>query len=294
VHGWQTWGDGRFVALAAATVGSAGGAHTLQPMSEVGTAERMHEVETLRPMPEVATMEPLPEIGTMEPLPEIGTMEPIPEAATMDLMSDAGTVERMPEAGTAERMPEVGTVEPMRELGPGETAYPNVPPSRPDPISDPALSGTQTLVLPVRGLNIPFSDVVLQEGDTVVVEPPQEQSIAVLGLVTRPGNMPYPPGVQRTLIEAIAFAGGLDPVADPRYVSVYRLTADGEVVSTTLQLVNPRREQQLTETLALPLKPGDVVSVENTPRTYTNAFLYRFFRVSLGLYVSPEELWNDD
>jgi protein involved in polysaccharide export with SLBB domain len=154
-------------------------------------------------------------------------------------------------------------------------------------------AGIQTLVLPVRGLNIPFADVVLLEGDTVVVEPPREQSISVVGLVTRPGNMPYPPGARYTLLQAVAFAGGLDLVADPRYVSVYRLAPDGHVVSATFQLVNPHRQQQLTDTLALPLKPGDVVSVEHTPRTRTNVFLDRVFRISLGLYVQPERLWND-
>ena len=177
----------------------------------------------------------------------------------------------------------------------------NGDPNRPEPLLGPktttgipsAGAPTQTLVLPVRGLNIPFADVVLEEGDTVVVEPPREQSISVVGLVTRPGNMPYPPGAQYNLIQAIAFAGGLDLVADPRYVSVYRLAPDGEIVSTTFQLVNPHHRQQLTESLSLPLRPGDVVSVEHTLRTRTNVFFDRVFRISLGLYVSPERLWND-
>ncbi len=152
---------------------------------------------------------------------------------------------------------------------------------------------TQTLVLPVRGLNIPFADVTLVEGDTVVVEPPQEQSVAVLGLVAKPGNMPYPPGVRYNLIQAIAYAGGLDLVADPRYVSVYRLAPDGQIASVTFQLVDPHRQQKLTGTLALPLKPGDVVSVEHTPRTRMNTFLDRVFRITLGLYLNPWDAWNN-
>jgi len=142
-------------------------------------------------------------------------------------------------------------------------------------------------------LNIPFADVALEEGDTVVVEPPREQSISILGLVARPGNMPYPPGARINLIEAIAFAGGLDLIADPRHVSVYRLAPDGEIVSATFQLINPQRAQQLTEAFALPLRPGDVVFVEHTPRTRTNVFLDRVFRVNLGLYADPVGIWND-
>jgi protein involved in polysaccharide export with SLBB domain len=168
----------------------------------------------------------------------------------------------------------------------GTTAAGTLPHQNRDP--------TQTLVLPVRGLNIPFADVVLDEGDTVVVEGPREQSVAIVGLVNRPGTMPYPPGARYTLIQAVAFAGGLNVAADPWYISVYRLTPQGEIVSVTFQLVNPRREQQLTEALALPLIPGDVVSVEHTPRTRTNIFFDKFFRVNFGFYVTPEALWNGD
>jgi protein involved in polysaccharide export with SLBB domain len=176
--------------------------------------------------------------------------------------------------------------------GPPENAAPVRQTGR-DPESDSLPSGLQTLVLPIRGLNIPFADVTLAEGDTVVVEPPQEQSVAVLGLVAKPGNMPYPPGVRYNLIQAIAYAGGLDLVADPRYVSVYRLAPDGQIASVTFQLVDPHRQQKLTGALALPLKPGDVVSVEHTPRTRMNVFLDRVFRITLGLYLNPWDVWND-
>jgi protein involved in polysaccharide export with SLBB domain len=149
------------------------------------------------------------------------------------------------------------------------------------------------VVLPVRGLNIPFADVALEPGDAVAVEAPQEQFVSVVGLVGRPGNMPYPPSVHITLMQAIAFAGGLDLVADPRYVSVYRLKPDGEVASATFRLINPKNQEQLTQALALPLRPGDIVSVEPTLRTRTNVFFDRFFRISMGLYFTPDSLWNN-
>jgi protein involved in polysaccharide export with SLBB domain len=128
----------------------------------------------------------------------------------------------------------------------------------------------------------------------VTVEPPSAQYVSVVGLVMAPGNFPCPPDARYTLIQAIAFAGGLNLIAAPRYVSLYRLNADGTIASITLQLVDPRADEQLTEALALPLKPGDVVSVEHTPRTRTNVFLDRVLRISLGLYVTPDDLWDDD
>jgi len=115
-----------------------------------------------------------------------------------------------------------------------------------------------------------------------------------MGLVTRPGCFPYPVTAEYNLVQAIALAGGLDLIADPRYVTVYRLNANGEVSSVTVQLVSPRKQERLTESLSLPLKPGDIVSVEHTPRTRMNLFFDRIFRVTLGLYFSPDDLWNNN
>lgn len=151
-----------------------------------------------------------------------------------------------------------------------------------------------SILLPVKGLNIPFTDVALTDGASVTVGRPYEQSIVIVGLVNRPGLMPYPLDARYTLIQAIAYAGGLNMVADPRHVSVYRLQADGTVEGVTVQLVNPKQKQELTQAMNMVLRPGDVVSVENTMRTRTNLFLDRVFRISLGLYVTPETLWNGD
>ena len=153
--------------------------------------------------------------------------------------------------------------------------------------------GTTTLILPVKGLNIPFADIALEEGDRVIVEWPEEQFISVVGLVNRPGNFPYPRTARYTLIQAVAFAGGLDLVADPRYVSVYRLKPDGTIAGVTVQLVDPEDHERLTEALALALRPGDVVSVEHTPRTRVNVFFERIFRINLGLYLNPDTLWEE-
>lgn len=161
------------------------------------------------------------------------------------------------------------------------------------PLASPSNEAEITMVLPVRGLNIPFVDVALHEGDSVIVERLQIQYVTVLGLVRSPGNFPYPVGTQFRLAEVLAFAGGLDMVASPRYVSIYRLKADGTVASATFQLVDPRNQEELTAQLALPVRPGDVVSVEHTPRTRMNTFLDRYFRLNMGVYLRPEQLWGE-
>jgi hypothetical protein len=146
-------------------------------------------------------------------------------------------------------------------------------------------SDAETIVLPVKGLNTPFTDVDLEEGDIVEVEPLEIPLFTVVGLVNKPGNFPYPPNVRYNLMQAIAFAGGLDRVAEPRYATVYRLKEDGSIVSASFQIARIKNSLQLTDALNIPIKPGDIVAVEDTLRTRTNEFLKRIFNVNFGAYV---------
>jgi protein involved in polysaccharide export with SLBB domain len=163
------------------------------------------------------------------------------------------------------------------------------------------------IVLPVKGLNIPFADVALDEGDTVTVEPIRVPVFSVIGLVNKAGNFPYPPQERYNVMQALAFAGGLDRDAEPRYATIYRLKADGTIASASFQVVNvaisPRTLRQAqgrlcaggkpcpqvaglkTEALNIPIKPNDIVAVEHTQRTRTTVFLQRMFSIHVGAYV---------
>jgi hypothetical protein len=158
-------------------------------------------------------------------------------------------------------------------------------------IKEKAVSGKpekpEPFVLPVKGLNIPFADVALQDGDTVIVERLELPLFTVIGLVSRPGNFPYPPDVQYNLMQAVGFAGGLDQAAEPRYATIYRLRPDGTIVSAIFKVVDASR---LTDALNTLVKPGDIVAVEHTPRTRTKLFLDRVFRINFGIYAPLEVL----
>lgn len=136
-------------------------------------------------------------------------------------------------------------------------------------------NGNSTLTLPVKGLNIPFADVALQDGVSVEVEPLNPQVFTVVGLVKNSGVFPYPPSVQYNLMQALAFAGGVDEIADPRYVRVYRQKADGDLIDATFKLNG-------TSPVGAPtvmIKPGDVVAVEQTGRTHRNLMLAQILGV---------------
>lgn len=156
------------------------------------------------------------------------------------------------------------------------------------------MRNSESIVLPIKGLNIPFADVLLQDGDNVIVERLQVPLFTVVGLVNSPGNFEYPPDARYNLMQVLAFAKGLNQVAEPRYVTVYRLKPDGEIVSVILKLVDTGRGPSLTDVLNVRIKPGDIISVEHTPRTRTNLFLDRIFRINIGTYFSLNDTWDDN
>ncbi len=137
------------------------------------------------------------------------------------------------------------------------------------------------LVLPVKGLSIPFADVALQGGETVEVERLDPQLFTVTGLVNKPGAFPYPPGASYSLLQALAFAGGIDDTADPRYAKIYRQDAEGKILAA----VFPISSKHLTQAPGIAIKPGDVVAVEHTPRTRTRRALAGVFRIGTGAYL---------
>ena len=147
----------------------------------------------------------------------------------------------------------------------------------------------EPILLPVVNTNIPFQDVALAEGDTVIVEPTQMPLFSVLGLVSKPGNFPYPPNAEYNLTQAIAYAGGFDPVAEPRYVTIYRLKEDGSVARVPFRLI---KKGEFTDALATPIRPGDVVAIEHTLRTRVNAAIHNMVRFNTGVYIQGRDLWD--
>ena len=147
-----------------------------------------------------------------------------------------------------------------------------------------------TLAVPVRAMNIPLRDVALEEGDAIWVERMAMPMFCVLGLVNRPGNFPYPPMEEYNVTQAIAFAGGLNPIAEPHYVTIYRLARDGSILRVPFQLI---KRGEFTNALSTPIRPGDVVAVEHTLRTKMNTIVNSLVRVNVGVYLAPRDLWEN-
>jgi len=138
--------------------------------------------------------------------------------------------------------------------------------------------GSKPVILPVKGTNIPFADVALQEGDMVEVEGLKPEFFTVIGLVQSSGAFPYPPETQFNLWQALAFAGGLDMIADPRYVRVYRQAADGRIVDATFKITGT----EVNNAYSTRIKRGDVVAVEHTDRTRQRVLISQIVRFGTG------------
>ena len=139
------------------------------------------------------------------------------------------------------------------------------------------------IVLPVKGLNIPFADVPLMEGDLIEVKRLNPVVFTVIGLAKAPGAFPYPPDVEYNLMQALGFAGGVDLIADPRFVTVYRQDAKGEVVSAVFRI----DRKFMAKSYNVKIKPGDVICIDVTPRTKRNVILNQMLRINFGVYINP-------
>ncbi|MBN2315643.1 MAG: polysaccharide biosynthesis/export family protein [Sedimentisphaerales bacterium] len=107
-----------------------------------------------------------------------------------------------------------------------------------------------------------------------------ERVFTVMGLVKSPNAFPYPPDVQYNLMESLAYAGGLDMVADPRFVKVYRQDNSGEIMSATFSIDS----KSFQDAYAVAIKPGDVIYVDHTLQTRVNQFIADVFNFRVGYY----------
>ena len=149
-------------------------------------------------------------------------------------------------------------------------------------------SAAEPIVLPVEGLTIAFADIALRGGETIEVVDQNPNVFSVLGLVIKAGTFAYPVGARYNLLQALAFAGGLDLPSDPRCIQVYREDAAGEIVAGVFDLSG----EGTREAMGVRIKPGDVVFVADTAATMTRRAIVHFLKnvIRIGFYYRLEEI----
>lgn len=164
-------------------------------------------------------------------------------------------------------------------------------------ISRPGEKECKEVLLPVKGATQPFADVPLSGGETIDVAALHGQLFTILGLVKQPGTYNLPVGTSLGLVQALGLAGGVDPIADPRHVIIYRQDDKDNLVSARFA-INGRKswewqnslfdDSTLSKDAFVRIKAGDVIVLENTDRTRTRLFLAQTIRLQAGASANAD------
>ncbi len=120
--------------------------------------------------------------------------------------------------------------------------------------------------------------VLLNDGDVVTVRKRPRRYVHVIGLVNRPDRFELKASESARLLDAIALAGGVKVSIADRVVIVRQSEAGGQPITIDASL----REAKQDAKSNLLLADGDVVSVEETPITYTISTLQNVVRFGVN------------
>jgi protein involved in polysaccharide export with SLBB domain len=122
----------------------------------------------------------------------------------------------------------------------------------------------------------------LQNGDIVNVHAATPNTIFVGGLVNAPSPQPYAPGVEVSVLQAIAAAGGLRTDIYPKEGTLIRRMPDGKDAHVKLELdrIADGRDPNIL------LAAGDVLWVPHTFETRVQDFINRNIFLRAGVTVN--------
>jgi len=117
----------------------------------------------------------------------------------------------------------------------------------------------------------------LHDGDIVYVAKRILPPIYVLGLVTKPGEFPFPTNQELRVLDSLAMAGGCsNPVAE-KVLVIRHLPNRKEPIQIGVSIQSAKSGQD-----NIALAPGDTVMVEQTPETVVVDVLKNFIHFAVG------------
>jgi protein involved in polysaccharide export with SLBB domain len=124
-------------------------------------------------------------------------------------------------------------------------------------------------------------DYRIEDGSVIMVREREPKTIQVIGLVNRPNQFEIPPDEEVRLLDAIALANGRTlQIADKVHV-IRQLDSMKEPVLIAASIRDAKRGGPAN----LRLGPGDIVSVEETPLTFTVGTIQSFVRFGFSSAV---------
>jgi hypothetical protein len=122
----------------------------------------------------------------------------------------------------------------------------------------------------------------LENGDMITVQAAVPNIIFVGGLVNAPQAQSYPPGVEITVLQAIAGSGGLRTDLTPREATLIRRMPDGNDVHVKLNLDRIFKGKDQNVTLAA----GDILWVPFTCETFIQDWINQHLYIRGGAAAS--------
>lgn len=120
----------------------------------------------------------------------------------------------------------------------------------------------------------------LRDGDVVYVTKRQLRPVYVLGLVRKPGEVPFPNNQDFRVLDALSLAGGCSNAVADSVLVIRQPPGDAPPVRIALSIQDAKNGRD-----NLPLAPGDTVSVEQTAATAVVDAVQTFVRFGFGSSV---------
>ena len=117
----------------------------------------------------------------------------------------------------------------------------------------------------------------LRDGDVVNVIKRQLRPVYVLGLVGKPGEIPYPHNQELRVLDALALAGGCSSSVADKMLVIRRPPGSTAPIQIILSIQDAKSGQD-----NLALAPGDTLTVEQTPATVAVDVLKSFIHFGFG------------
>lgn len=90
------------------------------------------------------------------------------------------------------------------------------------------------------------------------------KEVSVLGAVPRPGQIPFPPEIEKIdIVEVISMVGGFTPLSKKKDVKVTRTLPNGSQILLSVnveEMIEGKKKNQQTETIYI--YPGDLIFVD--------------------------------
>ncbi len=131
----------------------------------------------------------------------------------------------------------------------------------------------------------------LDSGDVLVVEGQEASAVFVSGIVNTPGPVVVPPHSTLSVQRAIAAAGGIRDLLDPKEATLVRVLPDGQQVQVKLDL----GAMLAGNAQDIALRPGDILRIPYTADTFIQEWFFKNMLLgpfSVGVRYDPLSQWN--